>query len=106
MEEKIIVRYYRKGYKVPRGCVVGVVLSHIYTIGYSLYHKKLEKEAGVSFTKKRARIIAEGRARKYHCTNFPQSLVKTARMVEEQCNKMLNGGKENAREDVTSTDKD
>ncbi len=89
--EKVIVRYYRKGYKVPRGCVVGIVDDGLYKIGYSLYNRKLEQIAGVSFTKKRAMQIAKGRAIKAKalCYAVPPSLFKTMEKVVEQCNKIV-----------------
>ena len=88
--EKVIVRYYRKGYKVPRGCVVGIVSDKKYTLGYSLYHRKLEVEAGIPFTKKRAYEIAKGRAKKSKslCYAAPPSLFKTMEKVVEQCNRI------------------
>ena len=94
MEEKVIVRYYRKGYRVPRGCVVGIVKEGVFKVGHSLYNKRLEKEAGLSFTKKRAVQIAKGRAmkRNYGTTFeylFPESLIKTGTLVMEQCKKMI-----------------
>ena len=92
--EKVIVRYYRKGYKVPRGCVVGIVKEGVFKIGYSLYNKRLEQEAGLSFTKKRAVEIAKGRAMKKNWGVrfdyiFPDSLNKTGIAVMAQCKKMI-----------------
>ncbi len=98
--EKTIVRYYRKGGKL-RGCVIGIIQEHTYKLGWSLYHKRLEEEAGIPFTKKEARKIALERA-----TSIPHSLKTLHAMVGNQCLNMFTGGNKNAREDVTSTDKD
>ena len=95
--EKIVVRYYRKGYKVPRGCVVGIVEDETsYRLGYSLYHRKLEQEAGISFTKKRPIQIAKGRALKGKDIFYklPHSLRKTMNEVKSQCLKMIDGDNE------------
>lgn len=105
MEERVVVRYYRKGYRVPRGCVVGIVKDVNYTLGYSLYHKNLEKSVGISFSKKRAVQIAQGRAIKNNVINWPSSLLKTVLAVKVQCEKIIGGGNSNGREDGTSSDK-
>ncbi len=93
---KIIVRYYRKK-RVPEGCVVGVVDGGSYKLGWSLYHKKLEKMAGKTFTKKMARGIATNRVHcdRYGSTIIPQSLEYTANIVITQCEKYITGGNEN-----------
>ncbi len=105
MEERVIVRYYRKGYRIPRGCVVGIVKDGGYNIGYSLYHKNLEVEAGVPFNKKRAVQIAKGRIIKPSSKPWPQSLMKITTEIRKQCWKILDGGN-NSGEDVTDTGKD
>ncbi len=97
--EKVIVRYYRKGYKVPRGCVVGIISEDKYTLGYSLYHKNLEVEAGVSFTKKRAVQIAKGRIIKPSSKPWSQSLMKITLEVREQCWKIIDGDNDIMRGD-------
>jgi len=94
--EKIIIRYYRKK-RVPKGCVVGIVDGGSYKLGWSLYHKRLEKIAKKPFTKKMARRIATN---KVHCDRFdsimiPQSLEYTANIVITQCEKYIFGGNEN-----------
>ncbi len=91
MEERVVVRYYRKGYRRPRGCVVGIVKDGGYNVGYSLYHKNLEVEAGVSFTKKRAVQIAKGRIIKPSSKPWPQSLMKITTEIREQCCKIIDG---------------
>ena len=102
--EKVVVRYYRKGGKL-RGCVIGVIKENgLIRLGWSLYHKSLEKEAGIPFTKKVAREWALARA-----VDMPQSLYDTAKKVNEHCGniiiKNMDGGNNNARENVTSDDK-
>lgn len=106
--EKTIIRYYRKGGKL-RGCVVGILSDGMLKTGWSLYHKRLERAAGIPFTKKEARERALDRTK-----NVPQSLLATYMQVREQAKriqKRMSGGDEyagegNKREDATSTDKD
>ena len=97
MEEKVIVRYYRKGGKL-RGCVIGVIKDGLIRMGWSLYHKNLEIQAGIPFTKKVAREWAMART-----IRIPQSLDGTVKKVNEQCAniiiKNMDGGGENAGED-------
>ncbi len=82
MEQKTVVRYYRKGGQL-RGCVIGIIKDGVVRIGWSLYHKSLEVKAGVPFTKKTAREWATARA-----IEMPQSLCQTAEKVKEQCDKI------------------
>ncbi len=99
MEERVVVRYYRKGGKL-RGCVIGVIKDGLIRMGWSLYHKNLEIKEGIPFTKKVAREWALART-----IRIPQSLNETVKKVNEQCAniiiKNMDGDNSNGREDGT-----
>jgi len=95
---KEIITYYKEKDGTKRGCIVGIIDSGRYAIGWSLYNKKLEKEAGKPFKKKFGRTIAENRALKYirnskfglNLNSIPSSLLPLAEQMAEKCRRIIN----------------
>ena len=77
-------RYYRENFR-PRGCVVAIVDDVDETIrtGWSLFNKNHETR---SFTKKMARLIAEGRAMvPFRGNGIPPVLLHLQQELYEDC---------------------
>jgi len=89
--------YYKSKGKRKKGCVLAKIDGNKFGLGFSLYNEKLEKEAGVPFTKKKARMIASNRAAKWINENpewivqykFPHSLKELGYKMIERCKKYM-----------------